>query len=85
MGTYSIDLDAGLKNVRRLLEYGKEQGITDFYKLLAIYQDSTGIGRRLEDSRGSMRLQAAETRQNYRAMFQRQEEAEEEQEEMEER
>lgn len=44
------------------------------------------------DSRGSMRLQAllespwaAETRQNYQAMFQRQEEAEEEQEEMEER
>lgn len=92
MGTYSVDLDAGLKNVRRLLEYGKEQGITDFYKLLAIYQDSTGIGRKLEDSRGSMRLQAllespwvAETRQNYRTMFQRQEEAEEEQEEMEER
>lgn len=92
IGTYSVDLDTGLKNVRRLLEYGREQGITDFYKLLAIYQDSMGLGERLEDSRGSMRLQAllkspwaAETQQNYQAMLQRQESAEEGQEEMEER
>lgn len=92
MGTYSVDLDTGLKNVRRLLEYGREQGITDFYKLLAIYQNSMGLGERLEDSRGSMRLQAllkspwaAETQQNYQAMLQRQESAEEGQEEMEER
>jgi len=89
MGTYSVDLDTGLKNVQRLLGYGKEQGITDFYKLLAIYQDSMGLGERLEDSRGSMRLQAllespwAEERQNYQAMPKRQERAGEGQEEME--
>lgn len=91
MGTYSVDLDTGLKNVQWLLGYGREQGITDFYKLLAIYQDSMGLGERLEDSRGSMRLQAllespwAEERQNYQAMLQRQEGAGEGQEEMEER
>lgn len=89
MGSYSIDLDKGLENVRRLLEYGEEQGITDFNRLLAVYHNSTGLGEKLEDARGNMRLseyldspQAEEQRRRYREMLER-EEPESRQEEME--
>lgn len=89
MGSYSIDLDKGLENVRRLLEYGEEQGITDFNRLLAVYHNSTGLGEKLEDARASMQLseylespQAEEQRRRYREMLAR-EEPESRQEEME--
>ena len=89
MGSYSIDLDKGLENVRRLLEYGQEQGITDFNRLLAVYHNSTGLGEKLEDARGNMRLseyldspQAEEQRRRYREMLE-QEEPENGEEEME--
>nr|WP_288892627.1 hypothetical protein [uncultured Blautia sp.] len=89
MGSYSIDLDKGLENVRRLLEYGEEQGITDFNRLLAVYHNSTGLGEKLEDARASMQLseylespQAEEQRRRYREMLER-EEPESRQEEME--
>ncbi|WP_300566795.1 hypothetical protein [uncultured Acetatifactor sp.] len=89
MGSYSIDLDKGLENVRRLLEYGEEQGITDFNRLLAIYHNSTGLAEKLEDARGSMRLseymdspQTEEQYRRYREMLER-EEPEGGQEEME--
>ena len=89
MGSYSIDLDKGLENVRRLLEYGEEQGITDFNSLLAVYHNSTGLGEKLEDARGNMRLseyldspQAEEQRRRYREMLE-QEEPENGEEEME--
>lgn len=98
MGTFSIDLDVGLENVRQLLEYGEEHGIADFGRLLAIYHNSTGLGEHLEAARGSMRIQelldspwAKEVRQRYRTMVGRQEIPEERggmdeiQEEMEER
>ncbi len=78
MGSYSIDIDAGLENVRRLQEYGENQGITDFYELLAIYHNSTGLAEKLEDARGSMGLsgytdspQAGEQRLRYREMQER--------------
>ncbi len=80
MGTFSIDIDIGLENVRRLLEYGENHGITDFGRLLAIYHNGTGLGEHLEAARGSMRVQelldspwAEEARQGYRAMAGRQE------------
>jgi len=89
MGSYSIDLDKGLENVRRLLEYGEEQGITDFNRLLAVYHNSTGLGEKMEDARGNMRLseyldspQAEEQRSRYLEMLE-QEEPENGQEEME--
>ena len=89
MGSYSIDLDKGVENVRRLLEYGEENHITDFNELLAIYHHSTGLAEKLEDARGSMRLseyldspQAEEQRRRYREMLAR-EEPESGQEEME--
>lgn len=89
MGSYSIDLDKGLENVRRLLEYGEEQGITDFNRLLAVYHNSTGLGEKLEDARASMQLseylespQAEEQRRRYRELLER-EEPESGQEEME--
>ena len=89
MGSYSIDLDKGLENVRRLLEYGEEQGITDFNRLLAVYHNSTGLGEKLEDARASMQLseylespQAEEQRRRYQEMLER-EEPESGQEEME--
>ncbi len=88
-GSYSIDIDKGLENVRRLLEYGEEQGITDFNSLLAVYHNSTGLGEKLEDARASMQLseylespQAEEQRRRYREMLER-EELESGQEEME--
>ena len=87
-GSYSIDIDKGLENVRRLLEYGEEQGITDFNSLLAVYHNSTGLGEKLEDARASMQLseylespQAEEQRRRYREMLER-EELESGQEEM---
>lgn len=89
MGSYSIDLDKGVENVRRLLEYGEKNRITDFNELLAIYHHSTGLAEKLEDARGSMRLseyldspQAEEQRRRYREMLAR-EEPESRQEEME--
>ena len=89
MGSYSIDLDKGLENVRRLLEYGEKHGITEFNELLAVYHNSTGLSEKLEDARTSMRLseylespQAEEQRRRYREMLER-EEPESGQEEME--
>ena len=89
MGSYSIDLDKGLENVRRLLEYGEKHGITEFNELLAVYHNSTGLTEKLEDARASMRLseyldspQAEEQRHRYREMLE-QEEPESGQEEME--
>lgn len=89
MGSYSIDLDKGVENVRRLLKYGEKNRITDFNELLAIYHHSTGLAEKLEDARGSMRLseyldspQAEEQRRRYREMLAR-EEPESGQEEME--
>lgn len=89
MGSYSIDIDKGLENVRRLLEYGEKNGITDFNELLAVYHNSTGLTEKLEDARASMRLseyldspQAEEQRHRYREMLE-QEEPESGQEEME--
>lgn len=92
MGSYSISLDAGLRNVQRLLEYGEEHGITDFYQLLEVYHNSTGLAQKLEDARGSMRLSeyldspaAEEQRRRYRELLEEQEESQRAQEEMEER
>lgn len=94
MGTYAIDLDTGLENVQKLLAYAEQQGIDDFGRLPAIYHNSTGLAEKLEDSRGSMRieeylnsLQAQEDRERYLRLFGHQEEldAGEDEEEMEER
>lgn len=89
MGSYSIDIDKGLENVRQLFKYGEKHGITDFNELLAVYQNSTGLAEKLEDARASMRLseyldspQAEEQRHRYREMLE-QEEPESGQEEME--
>ena len=43
MGVYSLDLDVGLDNVRKLLAYAEERGITDFGRLLSIYHNSPGL------------------------------------------
>ena len=89
MGSYSIDIDKGVENVKRLLEYGEKHGITDFNRLLAVYHNSTGLGEKLEDARASMQLseylespQAEEQRRRYREMLEW-EESESRQEEME--
>lgn len=80
MGSYSIDLDKGMENVRRLLEYGEKHGITDFNELLAVYNNSTGLAEKLEDARGSMQLseyldspQAEEQCCRYREMLEQEE------------
>jgi len=93
MGSFSIDLDVGLDNVRKLLAHAEERGISDFGRLLTIYQRSTGLEDKLESARGYMRFeeyldspQAQEDRERYRRMFGHQEELDEETaEEMEER
>lgn len=90
MGSFCIDLDVGLENVRTLLAHAEQYHITDFGRLVTIYQNSTGITEKLESSRGSMRFeeylnspQAEEDRRRYREAVDRQ--AEPDEEEMEER
>jgi hypothetical protein len=90
MGSFSIDLDVGLENVRRLLAYAEERGITDFGRLLTVYHRSTGLEDKPEYARGYMRFeeyldspQAEEERRRYRELIDRQ--AEPDEEEMEER
>ena len=80
MGVYSLDLDVGLDNVRKLLAYAEERGITDFGRLLSIYHNSTGLAEKLDAARDSMRVeeylkspQAQEDRERYWRMFGRQE------------
>jgi hypothetical protein len=93
MGSFSIDLDVGLDNVQKLLAHAEERGITDFGRLLAIYQRSTGLEDKLESARGTMRFEeyldsplAQEDRECYWRMFGHPEELDEEiPEEMEER
>lgn len=75
MGVFSIDLDVGLENVRTLLAHAKQYNITDFSRLVNIYQNSTGITEKLESARGYMRMteyldspQAEEDRRRYRQM-----------------
>lgn len=93
MGSFSIDLDAGLDNVQKLLTHAEERGITDFGRLLAIYHRSTGLEDKLESARGTMRFeeyldspQAQEERERYWRMFGHPKELDEETaEEMEER
>ncbi|MBE6829474.1 MAG: hypothetical protein E7519_04620 [Ruminococcaceae bacterium] len=90
MGSFSIDLDTGLENVCKLLEYAEKKGISDFGGLLTIYQRSTGLEDKLEYARGYMRFeeyldspQAKEDRRRYRELVDRQ--AQPDEEEMEER
>lgn len=85
MGSFSIDLDVGLDNVQKLLAHAEERGITDFGRLLTIYQRSTGLEDKLESARGYMRFeeyldspQAQEDRERYRRMFGQQAELDEE-------
>lgn len=88
MGCFSIDLDVGLENVRTLLAHAKQYNITDFGRLVTIYQNSTGITEKLESARGAMRVeeymdspQAEEDRRRYRAMVDSRSDADEEMEE----
>jgi len=90
MGSFSIDLDAGIENVRKLLEHAEKRGISDFGALLTIYQRSTGLEDKLEYARGYMRFeeyldspQAEEDRRRYRELVVHQ--AQPDEEEMEER
>lgn len=85
MGSLSINLTGGLANVEKLLEHGEKQNITDFYRLLAIYNRSTGLDELLENARADMRVaeyldspEAAEQRQRYRDLLERQTEPESE-------
>ena len=72
MGVYSIDLDVGIDNVQKLLAHAGERGISDFGRLLAIYNNSTGLAEKLDAARDSMRVeeylnspQAQEDRERY--------------------
>lgn len=80
MGVYSIDLDAGLENVQKLLVHAREHGINNFVRVLSIYNNSTGLTEKLNAARDSMRIeeylhspQAQENRERYWQMFGRQE------------
>lgn len=76
MGVYSIDLDTGLDNVQKLLAHAREHGISDFGRLLTIYNNSTGLAEKLDAARDSMRVeeylnspQAQEDRERYWRLF----------------
>ena len=90
MGSFTIDLDVGIDNVKKLLAHAEEWNIKDFGRLLTIYENSTGLADKLESARGYMRFeeyldspQAEEDRRRYRELIDRQ--AEPDEEEMEER
>ena len=90
MGSFTIDLDVGIDNVKKLLAHAEERNIKDFGRLLTIYENSTGLADKLESARGYMRFeeyldspQAEEDRRRYRELIDRQ--AEPDEEEMEER
>jgi len=93
MDSLSIPISIGIENVRKLMAYADEKEIYDFNRLIAIYQQGTGIEALLEKSHGDMRLmeylnspQAQEDRERYRRLFDHQEAFDEEaDEEMEER
>ena len=90
MGSFTIDLEVGIDNVKKLLAHAEERNIKDFGRLLTIYENSTGLADKLESARGYMRFeeylnspQAEEDRRRYRELIDRQ--AEPDEEEMEER
>lgn len=93
MDSLSIPVSTGIENVKKLMMYADEKEIYDFYRLIAIYHQGTGIEAMLEKSRGDMRLaeylnspQAQEDRERYRQLLNLQEELDgETDEEMEER
>ncbi|WP_346919458.1 hypothetical protein [Lacrimispora sp.] len=92
MDSLSIPISTGLENVRRLMAYADEKKIYDFDRLIAIYQQGTGIEALLEKSRGDMRLteylnspQVQEDRERYRQLLDQENFDEEPAEEMEER
>lgn len=90
MGSFTIDLDVGIDNVKKLLAHAEERNIKDFGRLLTIYENSAGLADKLESARGYMHFeeyldspQAEEDRRRYRELIDRQ--AEPDEEEMEER
>jgi hypothetical protein len=90
MGSFTIDLEVGIDNVKKLLAHAEERNIKDFGRLLTIYENSTGLADKLESARGYMRFeeyldspQAEADRRRYRELIDRQ--AEPDEEEMEER
>jgi len=56
MNNYSIPLDVGLRNVKKLLSIAEEKGIDEFGQLLYIYNKATGLDKALESARASGRL-----------------------------
>lgn len=54
LGSFSIPLDTGLENVKKLLKATEEKGIDDFYRLLDIYHRATGLYTALEASKAQM-------------------------------
>jgi hypothetical protein len=90
MGSFTIDLEVGIDNVKKLLAHAEDRNIKDFGRLLTIYENSTGLADKLESARGYMRFeeyldspQAEADRRRYRELIDRQ--AEPDEEEMEER
>jgi len=92
MDNLSIPISTGIENVEKLMVYANEKEIYDFNRLIAIYQQGTGIEALLEKSRGDMRLmeylnspQAQEDRERYRRLLDQEDFDKEAAEEMEER
>ena len=56
MNNYSIPLDVGLRNVKKLLSIAEENGIDEFGQLLYVYNKATGLDKALESARASGRL-----------------------------
>jgi len=56
MNNYSIPLDVGLRNVKKLLSIAEENGIDEFGQLLYIYNKATGLDKAMESARASGRL-----------------------------
>lgn len=83
MDNYSIPVDVGLENIRKLTEYADKKGIDSFGELLQVYTKATGLDIPLANARASEKIenytqspQAEEQRQRLREMTQQNEEFE---------
>ncbi len=90
MGKYEIPIEYGLETLHKTLEFAEKNGIEDFYSLLSLYNNSTGISEAMDQSRGNFEVQemldspeAEEQRERLRQLTEEKEELQEHPEQME--
>lgn len=57
MGSYEIPLEVGLDSLNKVFDYANQEGIQDFYEVLKLYNDGTGISNAMEHSKQNQKEQ----------------------------